>query len=634
MKKENKNKIIASAIFLLIILGISNSEAFCSLAIGESAVLLSGLFLFIFILLLTIFGKEAGNLIKSFFGLESNNNDITDSKTNTENDYEGDDLLMLCTKLIVYTAKYCGNDLESLKSSKLTNLIFKVDSKHYKARYIDLIKLIELASISDISSSDLNAVCEKINREKKQWDFDFQYNLLDSLFSVAYQPNGNNTLLQDLSKSLGISDFCFERISSNHKYKWKNEHKGNNKGDSIDLLLLCSKLVIYTAKYCGGGNVNESTKRSLEDFIYLIDRPNYNQRVKDLEDWISQSTYSEVSFWDLDFLCKKIKETSEYKKWDLELQKKLINALFSAVYQVNQFHQTLGIICKWLNFNTSLFDSVKLEYDAEAAYRTAQKKKEKKEKAKNQKEDNDKLFVDLTVELFVEAMKVDRSKMVCELDVVKTFILKYDKEHFQERVLEVKKYLEYEYIDLNVENAVNRINKQYRQDYTRREEIFRVLVEIIYADETCNNAELQFLNKVAKLLKVSKGSYDFMRSQYENRKKKKEKEQKKKDKENKQRSNSHSQGNNGQNHSQSNNKNSQGNSQPRYSSELEKAYAALGIDRDATDKEIKASWRNLMRVNHPDLMESRGPEAVRKATEKCQELNKAFEIVKESRGMK
>lgn len=247
--------------------------------------------------------------------------------------YNGDDQLSLCIKLVVYTAKYCnGDNLESLKSSKLTNLIFKVDPKHYKARYIDLIKLIELASISDISSSDLNAVCEKINREKKQWDFDFQYNLLDSLFSVAYQPNGNNTLLQDLSKSLGISDFYFERISSNHKYKWKNEHKGNNKGDSIDLLLLCTKLVIYTAKYCGGGNVNESTKRSLEDFIYLIDRPNYNQRVKDLEDWISQSTYSEVSFWDLDFLCKKIKETSEYKKWDLELQKKLINALFSAVY--------------------------------------------------------------------------------------------------------------------------------------------------------------------------------------------------------------------------------------------------------------------------------------------------------------
>ncbi|MBQ0157039.1 MAG: TerB family tellurite resistance protein [Bacteroidales bacterium] len=542
--------------------------------------------------------------------------------------YNGGDQLSLCIKLVVYTAKYCnGDNLESLKSSKLTNLMFKVDPKHYKARYIDLIKLIELASISDISSSDLNAVCEKINREKKQWDFDFQYNLLDSLFSVAYQPNGNNTLLQDLSKSLGISDFCFERISSNHKYKWENEHKGNNKGDSIDLLLLCTKLVIYTAKYCGGGNVNESTKRSLEDFIYLIDRPNYNQRVKDLEDWIFQSTYSEVSFWDLDFLCKKIKETSEYKKWDLELQKKLINALFSAVYQVNQFHQTLGIICKWLNFNTSLFDSVKLEYDAEAAYRTAQKKKEKKEKAKNQKEDNDKLFVDLTVELLAEAMKVDRSKMVCELDVIKAFILKYDKKKFQERVDKVKQYLSYEYMDYNVEEVCRKINKQFRQEYRKREDILRVLIDLVYADETCTNAELNFLRKVAERLKVSKTSFDYMRMKYENRKNKDKKEKSnKKDK----RQNRNSQNYN----SQSNSQNSQNNSQPRYSSELEKAYAALGIDRDATDKEIKASWRNLMRVNHPDLMESKGPDAVRRANEKCQEINKAFEVVKASRGMK
>ncbi|MBS7364119.1 MAG: DnaJ domain-containing protein [Paludibacteraceae bacterium] len=78
----------------------------------------------------------------------------------------------------------------------------------------------------------------------------------------------------------------------------------------------------------------------------------------------------------------------------------------------------------------------------------------------------------------------------------------------------------------------------------------------------------------------------------------------------------------------------QNSSQPKHTSELEKAYAALGIDKDASDKEIRASWRNLIRVNHPDLMESKGAEAVMKATVKCQELNKAFEIVKASRGMK
>ena len=224
----------------------------------------------------------------------------------------------------------------------------------------------------------------------------------------------------------------------------------------------------------------------------------------------------------------------------------------------------------------------------------------------------------LTLELLVEATKVDRSKMVCELDVIKAFILKYDKENFQERVLEVKKYLNYEYIEVHVEEICTNIYKQFRQDYHKREEILKLLFELIYADETCTYVEYNFLKKAANMLKISKTSFDFMRMKFENRKNKKQ--------ENKQQSYSQ----NG-NYQKNQNQNS---SQPKYTSELEKAYAALGIDKDASDKEIRACWRNMIRVNHPDLMESKGAEAVMKATVKCQELNKAFEIVKASRGMK
>lgn len=66
----------------------------------------------------------------------------------------------------------------------------------------------------------------------------------------------------------------------------------------------------------------------------------------------------------------------------------------------------------------------------------------------------------------------------------------------------------------------------------------------------------------------------------------------------------------------------------------QKAYAALGIQKDATESQIKARWRNLMRVNHPDKVESKGVAAVESATLKCQELNKAYEKIKSSRGMK
>ena len=207
----------------------------------------------------------------------------------------------------------------------------------------------------------------------------------------------------------------------------------------------------------------------------------------------------------------------------------------------------------------------------------------------------------LTLELLVEAMKVDRSKMVCEFDVIKAFILKYDKENFQKRVSEVKKHLNYAYIEVNVEGTCTKISKQFRQNDQIREEILKILIDLIYAD-TCTNVELNLLKNVAERLKISKSTFDFMRRKYEKKKNKDKQESK--------------------------------DSQPKYTSELEKAYAALGIDKDASDKEIRACWRNQIRVNHPDLMESKGAEAVMKATVKCQELNKAFEIVKASRGMK
>ena len=68
--------------------------------------------------------------------------------------------------------------------------------------------------------------------------------------------------------------------------------------------------------------------------------------------------------------------------------------------------------------------------------------------------------------------------------------------------------------------------------------------------------------------------------------------------------------------------------------ELQKAYAALDLTEEATDREIKARRRNLMRLNHPDLVANKGEAAVNMANLRCQEINKAFELIKATRGMK
>ena len=69
---------------------------------------------------------------------------------------------------------------------------------------------------------------------------------------------------------------------------------------------------------------------------------------------------------------------------------------------------------------------------------------------------------------------------------------------------------------------------------------------------------------------------------------------------------------------------------------LKDAYAALGINDSISDKELKRAYRKLMSQNHPDKLIAKGvPEdMVRIATEKSQDIQVAYDMVKKSRGLK
>lgn len=424
-------------------------------------------------------------------------------------------------------------------------------------------------------------------------------------------------------------------------FKIKKEAK---KEETEKQLSLCTKLIVYTSYYFGSDSLDEETLCYLKDFISTRYNITVEEKLKclkkmpkEINEYFKIASEKVIDQSDIMRLCDEIARLGTIKSSHLG------NALFSAAFQTNEYNYLiLQDIFDKLGFESWQFSNLYESYTRTRKKRksnttqntkksrsqnTTQKEEKKEKKTRsnnNQQNQKDTSFETLTLELLVEAMKVDRSKMVCELDVIKAFILKHDKDNFQKRVLEVKKYLSYEYIELHVEEICTKIYKQFRQDYQKREDILKILVELIYADETCTNVEYNFLKKVADMLKVSKTSFDFMRMKFENRKNKNKQQNNRQ--EDKQQSHSQS----GSNQSNKN----QNNSQPKYTSELEKAYAALGIDKDASDKEIRACWRNQIRVNHPDLMESKGAEAVMKATVKCQELNKAFEIVKASRGMK
>lgn len=66
---------------------------------------------------------------------------------------------------------------------------------------------------------------------------------------------------------------------------------------------------------------------------------------------------------------------------------------------------------------------------------------------------------------------------------------------------------------------------------------------------------------------------------------------------------------------------------------LQGAYAALGIDASASDKELKQAYRRLMSENHPDKLIARGvpEEMIKLATTRSQDIQAAYERIKKSR---
>jgi len=69
---------------------------------------------------------------------------------------------------------------------------------------------------------------------------------------------------------------------------------------------------------------------------------------------------------------------------------------------------------------------------------------------------------------------------------------------------------------------------------------------------------------------------------------------------------------------------------------LEEAYRVLGISSQASDAEVKKAYRRLMSQHHPDKLMSKGlpPEMIKMATQKTQQIKKAYEQICAARNTK
>jgi DnaJ like chaperone protein len=62
-------------------------------------------------------------------------------------------------------------------------------------------------------------------------------------------------------------------------------------------------------------------------------------------------------------------------------------------------------------------------------------------------------------------------------------------------------------------------------------------------------------------------------------------------------------------------------------------YSVLGIARSASNDDLRARWKTLMRENHPDSLASKGvpPEFIADASARVATINAAYDIIKRER---
>ncbi len=178
-------------------------------------------------------------------------------------------------------------------------------------------------------------------------------------------------------------------------------------------------------------------------------------------------------------------------------------------------------------------------------------------------------------------MKADGKVLKSELDVVKRFLIaNFGEDGALEALQILKNLLEQPINETEVAMQIN----QY-MNYSAKLQLVKLLFDIAYADGEVHPTELELIQRISDIFRLSYQDFDSMKAPYTK------------------------------------------------TTDVNWAYKALEIEPTATDEEIKKAYRRMAMKYHPDKVHTLGEDVKKSATDKFRSINEAYESLKKNRGI-
>ncbi len=204
--------------------------------------------------------------------------------------------------------------------------------------------------------------------------------------------------------------------------------------------------------------------------------------------------------------------------------------------------------------------------------------------------------------LMASVMKADDVVKKSELDLVKRFLVSnYGEDKAKEMLLKLR---DIQKDDIPVDDVCQQIKRN--TDYTTRYHMLDFLFSIASADGDVSFKELNLLRTISNRLGINARDYLSIMSRHIN--------------------SGFGGGYQETNYGSYNNGSGQ--------TQKKDPYNVLGIERTASDDEVKKAYRRLAMKYHPDKVEGMGEEMKKNAETQFREINEAYETIKAERGMK